>query len=142
MLCPTMRHQEMSFLLKDSLVPRAVSELGLEEDCRFYQWLMKNSKHFTDDEMKELARIIEESNEESCIRRAATAQDEAMACVTALRIQLSSLTISFMGDCKQTTGLCRDLLAGNALPMGQYRAGNPRSSNFSSANPCRKPGER
>ena len=33
--------------LKDSLVPLAVEELGYGSDCRFFQWMMRDSKEFT-----------------------------------------------------------------------------------------------
>ena len=51
-------------------------------------------------------------NEESCIRRAAKAWDETMACATALRVQLSSLscTISwYLSDPIRAAGWPRDL---------------------------------
>jgi len=44
--------------LKDSLVPMAVEELGYAPDCRFFQWMMKDSKDFTEVEIYALSVFI------------------------------------------------------------------------------------
>jgi L-asparaginase len=46
--------------LRDSLVPRAVEELGYGADCRFFQWMMKDSKDFSPAEIYALAIFIEQ----------------------------------------------------------------------------------
>jgi L-asparaginase len=44
--------------LKDSVVPDAVAALGLAGDCRFFQWMMKDSKDFTKDEIYALSVFV------------------------------------------------------------------------------------
>jgi L-asparaginase len=46
--------------LKDSLVPMAVEELGYADDCRFFQWMMKDSKDFTEVEIYALSVFIKQ----------------------------------------------------------------------------------
>ena len=47
--------------LKISLVPQTVEELGLAKQVRFLQWSMKDSKHFEDEELKALTKVIAQS---------------------------------------------------------------------------------
>jgi L-asparaginase len=44
--------------LKDSLVPDAVATLGQDSECRFFQWMLKDSKDFTAAELHALAVFI------------------------------------------------------------------------------------
>lgn len=46
--------------LKDSAVPDALHAMGYDDDCRCYQWLMKDSKEFTERNLDELATMIRE----------------------------------------------------------------------------------
>jgi L-asparaginase len=46
--------------LKDSIVPHVVEELGYEADCRFFQWMMKDSKDFSEMEIYALSVFIEQ----------------------------------------------------------------------------------
>jgi len=46
-------------LLEHSIVPDAVEELGLAKNCRFLQWLMKDSKDFKKSDAEQLAEFIE-----------------------------------------------------------------------------------
>lgn len=46
--------------LRDSLVPQAVAELGLTEDCRFFQWTMKDSKDFLPPEIYAMSVFIKQ----------------------------------------------------------------------------------
>lgn len=49
-----------AFPLKDSLVPQAMEELGYSEDCRFFQWMMKDSKDFVSAEIYAMSVFIKQ----------------------------------------------------------------------------------
>ena len=53
--------------LKDSLVPGAIEELGYGEDCRFFQWMMKDSKAFTPAEIYAMSVFIKQRRAEHII---------------------------------------------------------------------------
>lgn len=54
------RPPKNAFPLKDSLVPQAVEELGYSEDCRFFQWMMKDSKDFVSAEIYAMSVFIKQ----------------------------------------------------------------------------------
>jgi L-asparaginase len=53
--------------LRDSLVPDAVAALGHGKDCRFFQWMLKDSKDFTEAELHALAVFIKARRAEHII---------------------------------------------------------------------------
>ena len=53
--------------LRDSLVPQAVEKLGHADDCRFFQWVMKDSKDFTKSELYAMSVFIKQRRAEHII---------------------------------------------------------------------------
>lgn len=53
--------------LKDSLVPQAVEEMGHAGDCRFFQWMMKDSKDFTSAEIYAMSVFVRQRRAEHII---------------------------------------------------------------------------
>ncbi|MFW0778006.1 MAG: asparaginase domain-containing protein [Rickettsiales bacterium] len=54
------RPPKQSIMLRDSLVSETVIALGYADDCRFFQWTMKDSKDFTVSELYAMAVFIKQ----------------------------------------------------------------------------------
>lgn len=54
-------------MLPNSLIPMTVTQMGHGERCDTLSWRAKDSKHFTDEDMADLARIIRTSRAKNII---------------------------------------------------------------------------
>lgn len=54
-------------MLKESRIPETLKGMGVDDRCDFLSWKAKDSKHFTDEDMRDLAKIIRTSSAKNII---------------------------------------------------------------------------
>ncbi len=96
-----------AIVLKDSLVPMAVEELGYAPDCRFFQWMMKDSKDFTEVEIYALSVFIKQRRAQHIVVTHGTDRMAQTAAELAKQMQGTGKTV---------------ILTGSMMPLANGRA--------------------
>jgi len=91
------RPPKKAFPLRDSLVPQAVEELGYADDCRFFQWMMKDSKDFSPAEIYAMSVFIEQRRAQHIIITHGTDRMPENSRELAKRMQGSGKVVIFTG---------------------------------------------
>ncbi|MBY0406529.1 MAG: asparaginase domain-containing protein, partial [Rickettsiales bacterium] len=56
-----------AIMLEKSLIPMTLAEMGVDKDCDFLSWRAKDSKHFYERDMIDLAQIIRTAEADTII---------------------------------------------------------------------------
>lgn len=89
--------------LEVSVVPDMVRELGYGDECDFFQWIMKDSQDFTQDEIRELAEIIRADEREKFIVTHGTDAMPRNASLVKELLAESGKTVLFVGAMEPLT---------------------------------------